>query len=300
VATLAQAVLGVVIGAGLHTSTLREVGSHLAAVLLVVTATLGLSVAGGLVLARIAPVDQATASFGMIAGGASGIIAISRELGADERIVAVLQYLRVLVVVSAMPLVATAVFGLSASNPAAAAHHDRALPGIAFALLASLTGIPLARLLRLPAAALLGPMLVAAAFSLSGSGLAAPVPQRLLDAALAVIGLQVGLAFTLASLKRAGRIVPAAAAVTVTMIALCALLGLALASLAGVSKVDGYLATTPGGLNAVLALAVASPTNATFIVSVQLVRTFLMLLAAPPLARWLARSRAAAVEAPAR
>ena len=36
------------------------------------------------------PVDQATSSFGMIAGGAAGVISISRELGADERLVAVL------------------------------------------------------------------------------------------------------------------------------------------------------------------------------------------------------------------
>jgi uncharacterized membrane protein AbrB (regulator of aidB expression) len=50
---------------------------------------------------------------------------------------------------------------------------------------------------------------------------------------------------------------------------------------------DGYLATTPGGLSAVLALAVGSNTNTTFVVSVQVIRTFLMLAAAPPLAHWL-------------
>jgi hypothetical protein len=41
----------------------------------------------------------------------------------------------------------------------------------------------------------------------------------------------------------------------------------------------------------VLALSVGSRTNTTFILSVQLIRTFVMLLAAPPLARWIARRR---------
>jgi Transition state regulatory protein AbrB len=52
---------------------------------------------------------------------------------------------------------------------------------------------------------------------------------------------------------------------------------------------DGYLATTPGGLYVVLATAVSGSANAGFVLSVQLLRTFLMLLAAPPLVRLLVR-----------
>jgi uncharacterized protein len=71
----------------------------------------------------------------------------------------------------------------------------------------------------------------------------------------------------------------------------CALLGLALAPLADVSTLDAYLATTPGGLYAVLATAVGSGANTTFVLAVQVLRLFVMLLAAPVLARWLVRER---------
>jgi uncharacterized membrane protein AbrB (regulator of aidB expression) len=47
----------------------------------------------------------------------------------------------------------------------------------------------------------------------------------------------------------------------------------------------------------VLALSVGSRTNTTFILSVQLIRTFVMLLAAPPLARWIPRRWGTEVEA---
>jgi hypothetical protein len=127
--------------------------------------------------------------------------------------------------------------------------------------------LPLARLVRLPAGGLLGPMLVA----------------------FALIGLEVGLRFTPASLRRAGELLPAAVLMILALLAACAGLGILLASLADVTRLDGYLATTPGGLSAVLALAVGSKTNTTFILSVQLIWTFVMLLAAPPLAHWIAR-----------
>jgi uncharacterized membrane protein AbrB (regulator of aidB expression) len=71
----------------------------------------------------------------------------------------------------------------------------------------------------------------------------------------------------------------------------CAALGWMLSELAGVSLLDGYLATTPGGLYAVLATAVASGANAPFVLAVQSLRLFAMVLAAPPIIRRLAGAK---------
>jgi Putative ammonia monooxygenase len=132
-------------------------------------------------------------------------------------------------------------------------------------------------------------MLVAAVFALSGSSLTVGASQPVVLVAFALIGLEVGLRFTPASLRQAGALLPAAVLMILVLLAACAGLGILLASLADVTRLDGYLATTPGGLSAVLAVAVGSKTNTTFILSVQLIRTFVMLLAAPPLAHWIAR-----------
>ena len=74
-------------------------------------ATLALSVVAGLLLRLQRGISPVTGAFSMIAGGAAGITAMARELGADERMVAVLQYLRVLLIVSLMPVAATVVYG---------------------------------------------------------------------------------------------------------------------------------------------------------------------------------------------
>jgi membrane AbrB-like protein len=286
---LSQAVIGVTVGGYLQSSTLSEVASNGFAVVLVCVTTLALSVVFGLLLSKLMPIDQATSSFGMIAGGAAGIISISRELGADERLVAVLQYTRVLIIVALTPLVAAVAFGIEATPHPPAGGGTDDLTGVLLVVLCTAIGLPLARLVRLPAGGLLGPMVVAAVFALSGTSLTVSASQPVVLVAFALVGLEVGLRFTHASLRQAGALLPAAVLMILALLAACAGLGIVLASIADVSRLDGYLATTPGGLSAVLALSVGSRTNTTFILSVQLIRTFVMLLAAPPLARWIAR-----------
>jgi uncharacterized membrane protein AbrB (regulator of aidB expression) len=60
-----------------------------------------------------------------------------------------------------------------------------------------------------------------------------------------------------------------------------------------VSALDGYLATTPGGMVTVLAVASGSGADSTFVLVVQVLRMVVMVLSAPLLARWLGRGRPA-------
>jgi uncharacterized membrane protein AbrB (regulator of aidB expression) len=69
-------------------------------------------------------------------------------------------------------------------------------------------------------------------------------------------------------------------------------MGAALSVTTGAGELDAYLATTPGGLYAVLATATSSGADATFVLAVQVLRVFVMLLIAPLLARIL-RARTA-------
>jgi len=228
-----------------------------------------------------------TGAFSMIAGGASGITVMARELGADERMVAVLQYLRVLLIVLTLPVVAVAVFsaesdGGPVSEPGGGAPW---WADLLFVAGCAVVGTALAALLRLPVASLLGPMLLAAGLDLGGLSGGAEVPAPVLEVAFLLIGLQVGLAFTRESLRTVGRALPVALLVIVVLIVTCAGLGVALAATTGVSPIDGYLATTPGGMSAVLATATTAGADTTFVMAVQVLRLFVMLLSAPLIAR---------------
>ena len=287
-ATGAQAVIGVAMGALVDLGTLRAVAAHWLAVLLVTVGTLALSLLAGLILRLQPGISPVTGAFSMIAGGASGIVVMARELGADERMVAVLQYLRVLLIVVLMPVAATTVYGASAGSGAAGTGSGWAV-GLLFTVGCAAIGLPAGRPLRIPVAALLGPMLAAAIAGIA-VGLHGTVPAPVQNIAFLVIGLQVGLNFTRASLATIGRALPLALTVIVGLILACAGSGALLAAVTGTSPLDGYLATTPGGLYAVLATASDSGADTTFVLSVQVLRLFVMLLSAPLVARRLRRS----------
>ena len=106
----AQAVIGVVLGGLLELSILQSLGGDWLPVAAVIVGTLVLSVLAGLLMGRLTSVSPITGSLSLSAGGAAGITSMSRELGADERMVAVIQYLRVVLIVSTLPLVTTFVF----------------------------------------------------------------------------------------------------------------------------------------------------------------------------------------------
>lgn len=293
----AQGVLGVSIGLLIQTSTLTEIGRNAIPIVGVTLLTLAATVAAGLLMTRLTTIDRPTAAFGMIAGGASGIVAISRELGADDRLVAVMQYLRVFVIMLVAPLVAGLAGDHRDAASAAAAAVTGSWPAGLTALVACIVlGTGIGRLIRLPAAALLGPLLVASVLTIADADVMAPVPLAVLQVAYAVIGLTVGLRFTLASLRHAARIIPATLGLIALLIGVSAGLGLLLVPLAGVGALDAYLATTPGGLYVVLAAASSSDVDTTFVLSVQVLRVFAMLGAAPLLARWLVARERAAVE----
>ena len=284
----AQAVIGVSIGALVQTDTLRTVAEHWLPVLLVTVATLLVSLVAGQLMRLQRGISPVTGAFSMIAGGASGITAMARDLGADEQVVAVLQYLRVLLIVTAMPIVATTVYGASAEGGTAPVEDGPGWPaGLLFTAVCVVVGVALGKVTRIPVGVLLGPMAVAAALDLTGLSQGASVPDLVEAAGFLAIGMQVGLGFTRSSLALVGRALPLALVLIVGAVVACAGLGVVLSRAAGVTLLDGYLATTPGGLYAVLATATSSGADATFVLAVQVLRLFVMLFSAPLLARLL-------------
>lgn len=299
-----QALLGVLIGALAQPSTLSALRQDWWAVVLVVVSTLGLSFAGAAVLARHRSVDAVTATFALVAGGASGVTAMSAELGADRRVVAVVQYLRVLVVVVSLPLVA-ALLPVGDGAGGAGGGVGAASPGttgaawpldLAFAAGCVLAGLALARWVRIPAATLLWPLGVSVALSVTGLSHGAVVPVPLVDVAYAVIGLGVGLTFTRASVGAVARVLPLATAVLVGLLVAVAAVSVPLLRAVGFSTLDAYLASTPGGLSAVLAVAASRGSDTTLVLAVQVLRLLVVVLTAPLVATVLRRRAGAGRE----
>jgi membrane AbrB-like protein len=289
----AQAVTGVALGAYVQSSTLEELSSHWAPVTVVSLGTLAVSVTTGLVIARFFDVDRTTATLGMVAGGASGIVAMTDDLGGDDRLVAFMQYLRVLLIVLFTPLLVAMAFpgagsraGGLAGGPLLGDPVDWAL-----AVAVSVVGVLAGTRLRLPAGTLLGPLLLAATLAVTDFPTSFTVPPLLREVAFALIGLQVGLRFERDTVRRVAYLaLPVVGSIVLLVVASFGLAAL-LSAWTGLPLLDSYLATTPGGLYAVLAIAFGSGADTTFVLAVQVMRLFVMVLIAPAVVRLLVRPR---------
>ena len=121
----AQGVLGVYIGTMVHRDAVSALGPDWPIVVGVAVATLVLSIIAGALLGLHRDVSPLTGSLALVAGGASGLVAIARELGGDDRVVAVVQYLRVALVTASMPIVVTLIYHADRSHHAATEHPNR-------------------------------------------------------------------------------------------------------------------------------------------------------------------------------
>jgi len=289
-----QAVLGVMIGASLSPAALRQVAEAAVPVTIVTASTVVLSLAAATLLAVVARLDRPTAVLGMIAGGSAAAVACAEDLRADARVVAAMQYLRVALIAATAPVLAGLLLAPAVPSGRSPAAHSPAwqlvtgpnqVAGLVLVAVVAFAGTAAAGRLRLPSAALLGPMVLAVTLTMTGTTTGFVPSGALRSALLTVIGLDVGLRFTRSAFSRLGRLLPLALACSVAVSLACGVLAWLLSTMAHIPLGDAYLATTPGGINAVVATAAASHADISLISSVQSLRLFCVVLLAPLLIR---------------
>ncbi len=280
-----QALIGVTIGAQVTGAALRGIAGDALPIVLVTLGTLGLSLGAGRLLALRRDVSPVTGVFALVAGGASGVVAVSHDLGADDRVVTVVQYLRVLLVLIVMPVVAAVVFRPELGQGSLTDPGTSLAADLAFVVVSVAAGLLLARLVPVPTAALLGALLVAGVLASTEVLGPVAVPRAAQWLGFLIIGVQVGLRFTRDSVRSIARMLPAVLALVLLLVLLCAGLGVVLAATTEVDPLTAYLATTPGGLFAVLATAADAGSDVTYVLAVQLFRLLVILALLPLVAR---------------
>ncbi|MEE8272943.1 MAG: AbrB family transcriptional regulator [Alphaproteobacteria bacterium] len=276
-------VLGIMLGSTFDPDMLDRIGDWLLslsglAVYLLVSLALGI-----LYLRRVAGYDPATAYFTAAPGGFNEMVMVGGAMGADDRTVALSHSARVMLVVFTVPFLFQ-MFGaltVPAGGPLGPALADVA--AVDWLLLAAcLVGAPLAGLARIPAAMLLGPMVLSAAIHLAGLTDAGP-PGELIAAAQVVVGAAIGGRFAGIDPRRIGRAMLVAAGLTVLLLAINVGFAVLLNALTGIAIADLILAYSPGGLAEMSLVALALGVDAAFVSTHHIVRIVLVVTVAPGL-----------------
>jgi len=286
---LAQGVVGAMIAKMVPLSIAGDILRHWPLFTVGVLSVIAISIFIGWLMTRWQMLPGTTALWGTSPGAASVMTIMSESYGADMRLVAFMQYLRIVLVAGVAALVAR-LFG---ANPQ---HHAAAemvwfppVDWLAFAetMALAVIGPQIARWLNIPAGAFLVPLVVGIPLTHFGL-MTIELPPWLLAGCYAFIGWNVGLRFTRDLLIHALRLLPRILLCVLAMIGLCGLVAALLVVGAGIDPLTAYLATSPGGADSVAIIAASSNVDVPFVMALQVLRFLVVLFAGPSLSRFIA------------
>ena len=288
---MAQGLIGVMVAKMLPLSIGGEMAGQWLVFLAGALSVIVASAALGLLLSRMRVLPGSTALWGLSPGGAVTMVVMAESHGADARLVAFMQYLRV-VIVAALASIVARLWGVNVGHAAAAAPHVPWFPPIHWVPLIETVGLAvggafLGSKLRLQAGALLLPLFAGIVLTRLG-WLTIDLPRWLLTICYAVLGWRIGLRFTKPLLIHAARLFPRLLACTLVLVLFCAGLGALLVVFLGVEPLTAYLATSPGGADSVAIIAASSKVDTGFVMAMQMSRLMGVLLLGPVMARAMA------------
>lgn len=290
--TVMISVLGVMLGSAFSPDLFDRVGDWAVSIAGLALYTV---VAGGLVtlyFRRAAGYDPVTSYFASAPGGLNEMVIVGREMGGDDRVIALTHSARILLVVMTIPFL----FRIFADYQPAPGMLPQGgtldMPLSEWAILAgcAVLGAFGARLLKLPAAMLIGPMALSAAVHLAGATEASP-PGLVVAVAQVVMGSGIGCRFAGTAVSEVVRIVRVSLGSTVILLVTGVLFGLAVEQITGIPWFVLVLAYAPGGLAEMSLVALALGRDVAFVATHHICRIGIIVVAAPLAFRLMRRVR---------
>jgi membrane AbrB-like protein len=241
----------------------------------------------GWLMTRWQVLPGTTALWGTSPGAASVMTIMAESYGADVRLVAFMQYGRV-VLVAVVAAFVTRTFGVTTAHAPAAIVWFPPVEWLALGetLALAVVGPLIARRLNIPAGAFLVPMIAGIVLTHMG-WMSIELPTWLLAASYALVGWNVGLRFTRPLLIHAARALPRVLACILAMIVLCGGVAWLMVLAIGVDPLTAYLATSPGGSDSVAIIAASSNVDVSFVMAMQTVRMIAVLFIGPVLTKYI-------------
>lgn len=245
-----------------------------------------MSLLNGYLLWRWAGIDRMTSFLGSIPGASPSIVAMSEEMGADAIAVAILQYLRLLLVALIIPAIISLFFPIDPAIKTIAILPVQTHPSLPIFLNLGVLagcgslGIWVGRKLRLPASLFLGPFLVGlVTFLLLPYQI--QIPQSLFMGGLLLLGLSIGLKFNWQAVRKLVKAVLLELVLVLLLILICLGTGYGFHLVTGVNPISAILGSTPGGITPIMAMTLQMGGDSGLVLAMQMTRMLLILLFCP-------------------
>ncbi|MEM5475539.1 AbrB family transcriptional regulator [Pacificibacter sp. AS14] len=282
-------VIGIMLGAGFDTQTfshLQEWAFSLIGLVIYIAVAAALVVPLYIKIGRLDPV---TAFFSAMPGGLNEMTIIGGELGGDEKRIILSHAARIVVTVSFIAVYFRLVLGYNVASAAVPSGTQVAFDFKSGAILLScaVLGWVLGKALKLPAAPLLGPLILSAIAHMTGISHSAPPPVLVICSQI-ILGTMMGCRFMGAPSKLIVETLVLSAIATTVMLAVSLGFAVSLHSMFGQTTQQVLLAYAPGGLTEMSLVAIAMNGDVAYIALHHLARIVILIAIAPSILSWLA------------
>lgn len=286
----AQAVIGCLIAASLTPAIFPVFMAEWHLFLLSVLATILASSMLGWLISTWRVLPGTVGVWGSAPGASTAMVLMAGAFGADQRLVAFMQYLRVIMVSIGAALVARLwvdTSGVKLPEPVWFPPVELAAFGMTVAI--AVLGAGIGTIVRLPSPYFLGAFILGCVAHLA-FGMDFQIPHWLMMLSFALVGWTIGLKFRSETLRHAARALPQVVLSILVLMAFCGGIAFVLAHEMGIDPLTAYLATSPGGMDTVAIIAAATDSvDISFVMTMQALRFLFVLLMGPPIARLVAR-----------
>ena len=273
-------VLGIMLGSSFTPETLGQVSSWVPSVVTMLLFVVIVVAAVGVFLHKAMGFGPVSAYFSATPGGLATMVVIGGEMGGDERRIGLTHSIRIMLTVLIIPFYFRIFEGyVPGGLEPLGSLVDLSLQDAAI-LASCMLGYPLFKVLRLPSAQILGPMILSAIIHMTGLTTAKP-PVEIVNVAQLVIGTGIGARFVGVSVMRLYPVMVAATGGTIFMVGFAAVAALALEALTGFPFAAIWLAFAPGGVAEMTLISLALGVDVAFVSTHHLVRVVFMVIAAP-------------------
>jgi len=279
--------IGIALGAGLTPELLRSLGAWPFSLAMLLLTVIAVTAGVRTFLFRVSGWDRETAFFAAVPGALSYVIAVASTTSADIRKVAVSQSIRIFLLIAALPAIIVAIEG----GPPTGTAVQTAPWGELGLLVVVSTIVGFAfRHFRVPAGLLTGSF--AASSFLHGAALVeGTLPEPLVILAFILLGALVGSRFVGTSVGFLLRILAPSFGAFLVGTSIAGAAALLVAMVIGIPIDQAIVAFAPGGLDAMMSLALALHMDTAFVAAHQFARFAGIAFGLPFFLRWARRGR---------
>ncbi len=275
-------IVGVMVGATFTPEILQRFPEWWQTIVVLLVLSIVLGALCTLYLLAFSEFNFSTAYFSAMPGGLVEMITLAEERKGDIRTVALVHSVRILVIVFSVPIIVRLIehAEMGSASPLRFSVVDMGPTDLFWIFGTGIAGIVVGRLLKMPAAYLLGPLTASAIVHAIGLS-EFKLPVEFLSIAQLVIGTSVGCRFSGIASSTVFRIIRISFGMTIVLIAVTALFAWLTAEFTKYAFVPLFLAYAPGGLPEMSLVAIALHIEVAFVAFHHIVRLFMVMGGAP-------------------